>query len=518
MAIDIHKLIAAINPDLYCDTSVKSEVKKILKENLDKKDARAYLKAAEKAKAKEPQEMDFSEVYYKGAMNLVGIKNPIERHQLIYDTSSQSLEPTYFWINDNLKIEYEDVEKLIDTFISSPGSGFFSEMGGKSTRMQEEAMKIFGAANTVIKSILNIIYDLKEFQLRLEPYNDLESKEEDKKTAAMLSLKQIWMDTVDYPRRQTTSLKGLAQQFEYVTLIDAFMKSNTLEDVNKLDLNDRVKRILLQRMAEFLKWIELSKAELKKRFEIEKIYLRSQVNTVKLYARWAKPYLRAARQLEQNATPTSDVVTSFNTTVFEVTLLAKGEYELENDVKKGELPKVFMKAKVREYFPIGIVEIKFRSIPERMQQGGYGFRGRADITFTSYSLNEDELKVLRDQLSKDDIDDMMKLVEGATDESLAQIQIDIDEFLKDKEEEKKKKEEERIREDINPFTALFSFFKSEKKDKKRDPVKEGIKPDSSIEKVIRSQAALQSRKITRKIYDGFKKINNMPTMPPAFPM
>ena len=42
MAVNIHNLIAAISPDVFCNPSVKSEVKKILKENQD------YLKAAEK--------------------------------------------------------------------------------------------------------------------------------------------------------------------------------------------------------------------------------------------------------------------------------------------------------------------------------------------------------------------------------------------------------------------------------------------------------------------------------------
>src|SRR3989338_10422724 len=98
------------------------------------------------------------------------------------------------------------VEKLIDNFTSSPGSGFFSEIGQKATKMQEEAMKILGNANQVVKSIINILYDLKEFKMRIDLYKKLKSEKSEEIRAALYSLKQIWMDTVDI-KRNTTSLK-----------------------------------------------------------------------------------------------------------------------------------------------------------------------------------------------------------------------------------------------------------------------------------------------------------------------
>src|SRR3989344_3797960 len=112
---------------------------------------------------------------------------------------------------------------------------------------------------------------------------------------------------------------------------------------------------------------------------------------------------------------------------------------------------MFIKSKKRTYTPIGIVELKFRSIPERLQQGGYGFVGKADISFTSYALNEDELKVLREQIQKDDIVDVFSLIEGATAESLGELKKDIDEFLGNEKPEEKENVNEK-EEDINPFT------------------------------------------------------------------
>ena len=505
MALDIHKMVAAISPDIYCSPELKDEVKALVKE-------KGYALASEKANPKNSQFMDFDEeAYLKSAFSFFALKNPIEKHSLIYDSFGENLEPIYFWLLDTLNTEYKDmkkINKLIDNFIASPGSGHFSEMGGKATRMQEEGMKILGAANQVIKSILSILYDLKEFKTRLSLYEDYNNaKTSEQKNSALLSLKQVWMDTVD-TKRGNTALKMMAQQFQYVTLIDAFMAADSLKALDNLDLNDRVKRILQQRVGEFFRWIPESEKELRKRYEIEKSYLRSQYNTVQLYARWAKPYLEAANKLEQRASPTAALVTAFNTVLFELVILGEAEYKPEDDVNKGDLPKVFKTASLRKYLPIIIIEIKFRSVPERAGQQGYGFRGRFEAVFTSYALNQDELKILKEEVEKDNFADIFALINGTT-ESLSQIKEDIDKFLSEDNEDKKPEKEERG-DDTNPFSALFSFFKKEKPKEEKKDFSKGIPGDTEMEKAVRNQAIVKARQECRKIYDLYKKAHNMP--------
>ncbi len=497
MVVNIGNLIASINPDLYCDIEVKDEVKKLVKE-------KGYLDAAKKAKLKKSEFIDLAKLsYINNPFKLHGLKNPIERHSLVSDNYSQALEPIYFWILDYINKEYKSSEKLIDNFMTSAGSAQFSEMGQRLTRMQEEAMKMMGTAGSIVKSILNILYDLKEFKIRLGIYDDLKSDNKSKKNAAMLSLKQIWLDQVDYPKRQTTSIKGMAQQFDYVTLIDAFMIANSLDDVSRLDLNDRVKRILEQRLGEFLKWIQESEQELRKRFEIEKIYLKNQVNSVKLYARWIKPYLKAAQALEQRASPSASLVNAFNSTIFELTLLGKGKYKAEDEVNTGLLPKYFKNISKKNFNPIIIVEFRFRSVPERIAQGGYGYRGRIEMDFTSYVLTDEELDLLKKELEKDDLGDLLSLTQGTTTDSLEKIQADLEEFA---DEAKKEKEEKKDSDDVNPFTSLFSIFKKE--EKKVD----GITKDNDEEKVLRSQALISARSSCRRLYNSYKDANEMPTI------
>ncbi|MDO8564076.1 MAG: hypothetical protein Q7R87_03645 [Nanoarchaeota archaeon] len=512
-AVSIHKLISAIVPEPFCKLEKRAEVEKIVKEGLAKKNKRVYLEASKAAEPMDYSFFDFTSQNYNNPSDLKLFERPIEKHTLEYDSFGEGLEPIYFWIID--KLEQDEgvaVERLIDTFQSSAGSGHFSEMGLKAARMQEEGMKMLGAANQLVKTVLSIIYDLKDFKLRLKIYKEYHDKDPIKRKAALLSLKQIWMDSVDL-KRGTSSIKGMAQQFDYVTVIDAFMAVPSLEALETMDLNDRVKRILQQRVLEFYNWLEESERELTKRFEIEKEYLRSQVNTLKMYARWAKPYLKAARDLTQNEKDYSALVKSFNTTMTEVTLLGKIKYKTHDDIIDGNLPSLFDKIKTA-FNQVIIVEFTFRGAPEKAGQG-YGFRGKAKIDFTSYVLTDQEIEALKISMDEDDLDDIMKYVLGATDESLAKLAKDLDEFLDDKPFDVKS---DKISDESNPFSALFSIFipqkKSEGKDKKNDVFKTlTIKPNTTYEKIMRNQAIISSRRRCWRVYDLYKKTHGMPSLP-----
>lgn len=455
-----------------------------------------------------------------------GKPKPIFEAELTYDSMSETLEPVYFWILDLFEKRVKTVEKLVDNFTASPGSGHFGELGARMTKMQDEAMKIMGAVNTVIKSILNIIYDLKEFEIRLKHYDNAKSKNKDEKEAAMLSLKQIWMDNVDI-KRGNTSIKGLAAQFQYTTLIDAFMVAKSAEDIDKLDLNDRVKRILKQRVAEFLEWWKRSEAELRKRYEIEKSYLKSQVGSLQLYTRWVKPYLKAAERLRMKDLSSPNLVTAFNTILFELALFGIAPIDVKEAAyaTPRNLPLKYANIKLKRKYNVCIyIDFLFRGVPQRIsQEGHYAFGGKAVVKFKAFALNDDELFMLREKMNESDLAVAFNLIEQTTTESLKQIQNDIDYFLK---KEGKPVEEKRESEDINPFSALFSFIPKEKISivkKKDDEAKKlrqeqlkktkVIEPDSHVEKVIRAYTEWQAADTCFFIYDVYKKTHDMASIP-----
>ncbi|MDO8528465.1 MAG: hypothetical protein Q7S06_01070 [Nanoarchaeota archaeon] len=518
----VEQLIAVINPDLYMATSDNpAERKKELNDIKELIKKEGFSKAAEKVKPK-----------------------PLSSHGLVYDSSSETLEPIYFYILDLLSDRGLSPEKYVDNFVSSPGSGHFAELGQRATIMQQQGAKILGDVNTVLRSVLNLIYDLKDFKIRLESYNGLNSKDKSEQNASILSLKQIWLDRVDMARGNS-SLKAMAMQGGFQTLLHAFLASNTMKEVDDLDLNDVVKRILKPRLQEFNIWLKQSEDELRKRYELEKTYLRSQVNSLKLYSRWAKPYLKAAAQLEMKESGRNPaLVKTFNTILLELTLVGKSEVKIKENAIAGSLPKdfaneKFLRTQKRKYYTCIVISLAFRGIPQRAggQQSHYVFGGKTDVKFEAYALNEDELKKLSKEAEKSDVGDVLKLIEGTTTESLDQMQKEIDEILDEKPKEEKKKKDTG---NMNPFMALLGKYegeetkgekKSEKKtteekgikkilmdwgimkkpEKKKDEDEE-IKPDNFVEsESIRPLAAANAEEMLFKMFDLYKKVHGMPS-------
>ncbi len=440
---------------------------------------------------------------------------PEASHTLVYDSSSETLEPIYFFILDLMNDLGLAPQKYVDNFSSTPGSGHFAELGQRATVMQGQASKILGDVNTVLRSVLNIIYDLKEFRMRLQHYDGVKSKNSKEQEAAALALKQIWMDKVDIAKGNS-SIKAMALgQAGYQTLIDAFLVAKDEKEADKIDLNDRVKRILKSRIYEFNVWVSQSEKELKKRYELEKTYLKSQVNSLKLYSRWVKPYLKAAQELESKEKFREPaLVKTFNTIILELTLLGKNKLEIVDEAAKGNLPKDFSKPRFvkglkRDYYSCILVDFTFRGIPQRVsQQSHYAFGGRAEVTFKAYALNDDELNKLDEEMKKSEISDVLGLIEGASAESLGEIQEEINFFLEDKEEEKKKSSDE-----SNPFLALLGRYESsgEKVKKPEGKAKEIIvTKDSWIEKThMRALAAETAKTKVFDIFDIYKKAHSM---------
>lgn len=448
---------------------------------------------------------------------------PEAEHIIGYDSAAEGLEPIYFFITDLMQDFGLKTEKIIDNFTSSPGSGHFGELGQRATIMQQQGAKILADINAVLRSVLNLIYDLKDFKMRLQQYSGLKSKDRLIKDAAVLSLKQVWMDKVDI-LKGNSSIKSMALgQAGFITLIDAFLSVADEKDADKIDLNDRVKRILKPRIQEFNIWLTQSENELKKRYELEKNYLRSQVNSLKLYSRWAKPYLKSAQQLEQKEAGRSvDLVKTFNTILLELTLFGKSKLDIKSAALAGDLPQEFakdnfLKKQKRNYYLCVLVDFYFRGIPQRVsaQQAHYTFGGKTNVTFKAYVLNDDELEKLNQELSKSDLDDVFGLIEGATTESLGRLQEEIDYFLNEKDEgavkEKKKSKE------VNPFLALIGAYeeKQEKSEGKRESESKNekekpLKKDSWIEsKLIRPLVAKKASDTAFNLFNTYKKAHGM---------
>jgi hypothetical protein len=181
-----------------------------------------------------------------------------------------------------------------------------------------------------------------------------------------------------------------------------------------------------------------------------------------------------------------------------------------------------------------VLEFHFRGIPQKAGQH-YVFGGLSQVGFSSYVLNEDEIKKIKKELDKADYEDMLQLIEGATTESLDQLKDDINYFLEDKTKEQKEKEKKMSLKDMfQPFSALFGAYNESEPEKKKEEKKEDkrksigelfgfksekkdediIEPDNYIEKTfVRKLAVKEAVDQVFKIFDVYKKSHGMETFP-----
>jgi hypothetical protein len=449
---------------------------------------------------------------------------PVSSYKMVFDSQQAQLEPIYYWVLDFVQDFRWNVEKMADNFMASPGSGQFADMSQRATKLQEEGMKILGGLNQVVKSVLNLIYDLKEFEIRLAHYDDARSSDPKRKEQGMLALKQIWLDNVDL-KRGRGSIHQMAAELGYTTIREVFMMANSVEDLKKMNkdedgglINDQVMRILIPRISEFLKWIDYSESELRKRMQIEKSYLRSQVDTIKLYSQWMKPYLKAADELRQRGFEgNAALVNAFSTSMFELTLFATG--------KEASPPGKYGSYNMRrKYLPVMVLTLRYRGhVSQRVTQKGdyaYAMGGRVEMTFDSYALNSEEIDLVKKKMKAEEVAESLNFSGDVAAESLDALKQDIDHFLNDDKEAKKeleKKKEEKKVEDINPFSALVSVFFGKKEEKKGEKPKieksEDIKPDNYIEKAARDIASRSAADTLYKVYDIYKKSHGMASAP-----
>ncbi len=448
------------------------------------------------------------------------VKEPLSEYNLIYDSLSEGLEPIYFWMVDTLSDKPPaglglDVWKGTEEFEASVTSGYFGEIGQRATLMQQKAMEYLGTINNIIKSVLNLIYDLKEFEIKLKPYDDLKNKDtsKDDKKAAIYAIKGVWMDQVD-ARKGRGSINLLAQDLQFITLRDAFFVVDKTEDIEKIDLNERVKNILERKLKEFNDWKEFSEEEIRKRYTIEKEYLRSQYGTIKLYANWLKPYLIAAQKLKMRGigsdgkiNPRSltnpNIVNSFSNMEIEIKVYGKKE------LSPGSIHESFKEIEIdTKYYALTEITMKFRSVPSTLSgQGGrqYVHGGRVDIIFKGYAVDKTELDAIEAIENYQD----MELIDNYIGTSLSLLQDEIEKYLKGP----NKKEERPIKKHQgfdNPFKGLFDGFMQIYNPISDTFFKQKRKGPQVVYDEMEGFSKKQAKSQTYLIYNLYKRTHAMP--------
>ena len=374
---------------------------------------------------------------------------PTQQYLWGLDTMTEGMEGTYYWLLAFLGETYYTkgykVNKAQDYFAATETSFFFGEMGARRTNLEKRAQELLGLINQLVRTMINILWDLREFDIRLNHYKKLEDKDAEIRRSADLALKSIWLSEVDM-KKGAGSINNLVQQLNFVTLRDAFMFVDTLGDEGEIlkkigekenegmDLPLIVKRILRARAQEYLQWRELSRQELTKRFEIEKAYLRHEVASLKLYTEWAKPYLYATqklipaeqKKLGKTGAPLINVSVISQVQAELVTAFETAHIFIELFGTKDVTPKpggeeIFGDDKIYQAIEIDFI---YRTLPGQVERSRYMQRGNLDVVFSAYALDERRKKDLEtvEQV------DVLKLATQMTDDTLAKLSKDLADF------------------------------------------------------------------------------------------
>lgn len=193
--------------------------------------------------------------------------------------------------------------KEIETVEPSAFSNILNIFLDRRKNLEDRVMQILGAVNQVLKSIINIIYELKEIDRNLEFYYKSRSPDKNVAQAAEQEIKRMFIDNVD-SRKGGASLLSLSRSANqnpagpgYVDIVSVFYAINSLADVEKLNRNEMYKNILRNRRLEYDDWKKMNETDLKTRRNLLLQYLESQAASFEFYKKTAYQDLVILRRM-----------------------------------------------------------------------------------------------------------------------------------------------------------------------------------------------------------------------------
>ncbi|MCL4362815.1 MAG: hypothetical protein OH338_01985 [Candidatus Parvarchaeota archaeon] len=377
----------------------------------------------------------------------------------------------------------------------------------KRKNLEDRVMQLLGNINTVLKSLIAIIYELKELERNLYLYDELKDTDKDKAEAAELALKRVFLDNVD-SRKGGASLSALSRSPTqsqggpgFIDIMSVFYQVKSLKDVQNIDRNEQYKNILKNRYIEYEKWKEINGNDLKNRKSMLLQYLKSQMGSFNLYVDWCSTYLSllakmglktaksADRYIEGASKPDIFENESFSVTAVGSKPIYAKEYDAEyvrlfknkgpeipikvepksiagNLISRGyeENKRSFIYDRIRKYGPLVILAIKlkmdFKEKPskEAIQPP---YEGTIYFNMFPYCFTPEEYYLYK----KAHIANIQKTVFAAVDQaifrSLSVIQADLDKYVKEADEEEEKRKKEKKPQKDYAFMDIYRAFKDD---------------------------------------------------------
>ena len=425
-----------------------------------------------------------------------------KRYQFQSEYNSLSQELKYFGYK---------LLKMMESVDPGAISNLMTMVLEKKKSLEDRTMQLLGSVNTVLKSIISLTYELKELDRNVSFYDLSKSKENDKKEAAELALKRIFVDNVD-ARKGGASLGSMSRAptqgqggAGFIDLVAVFYSVKSLKDISSLQRNEQYKNILKNRFIEYEEWKKLNESDLRNRRELLLQYLKSQVAAYNMYTEWAAQYLTILKRINLKGTKSAGAYTSatkvpdiFESAMFTISLMGfkevyLGDYSVEYQKMYGnkgpELPvsaslksasgpaiskgpseekRSYIYKRLKKYGPKVIaaidVELGFKEkqiFPNEGPQNPGGmvqYEGTLDLVLKPYCFTLDEWFLFRKAAEANIKNTVFSGVDAVSTTSLKVIQKDLDKYLKEAESKEKK---EAKKESNYALIDIYQSFKDD---------------------------------------------------------
>ncbi len=349
---------------------------------------------------------------------------PRFRNRLVIETEHSPVESAYFWIIDHLRYDwgYNEYTKITDVFAASEHSAFFGVSEQRLATQQEKVAGYLRGISEMVKSLFQIIRELRIIDERLAYYNDTYENRPNK-LSSEITLKGIWIDQVEGGVKNAASVYGLAQSVGFAILPDLFFRIRVMEPeeidmaVEPLEFNEKVKEVLKRKLRQFYEWKKRTYSELKTRRNFIIKYLRQHYETIKLYMGWIKPYLRNIRrlQLDQKKLLSEQMIAAFEGSMVEIEVLCQ------------------KKEPNRTFWPTILLHFKFRTTPS-MKYVGEGYQrgpmhtGKFDLTMRGYVWDKKHTENYIKMREEEDIQ-LLGMINESIRESLEALGAEFKQYL-----------------------------------------------------------------------------------------
>jgi hypothetical protein len=436
---------------------------------------------------------------------------PLGRYSLTYQTYSMSMEESYFWILNHLRVDlgFPIAKKVKDVFSASENSSFWGQAQQRLSIQQDRVQQYLATIGKLVKDLFQIVREMRVLDERLMYYTLINSGNAKEFEAADITLKDYWITLVEGGSKNPGSVLGMSTQLGFATLPDLFYQTHVTKieqvtsKVNALKFNEKVKEVLKRKLTAYLNWKKLTHKELQARRRFQLKYLRQHYDIIMMYISWVRPYLRNVRSLSMRKTSEDDVnlVNAFENALIELEFVALNP-------KMGK----FMPAVLCSFEFIAAPSMGYHQ-PDNYQAKGPIHVGRLNMQIRSYVWTEEEVNNYVLYRKEQDLE-MLSTIDDSLKSVLEEFGDELKNYLEEAGEKVDRPPDvgpSKPPSGLDPFLSIFKGFGDifHAFVPKGDSTPKASKEDKFKDGKSKKSAKGISMSLTHVLYKNYKKAHRM---------